>query len=141
MDTAKKGDKVKIMYIGKLEDDTVFDQSEASDPLEFIAGSEDILPGISNGVIGMGIGDKKHIVLSPEDAYGQRMPGLEQEVSLEQLPADVKVGDMLGAEIEGQQIVLTVLDIRDKTAILDANHPLAGHTLTFDIEVVGIEAA
>ena len=141
MSTVKKGDKVKILYTGLLEDKSIFDQSEQNEPLEFVAGTNEILPGISNGVIGMAVGDKKTLVLTPEEAYGPRLSGLEQEVPVEQLPDDVKVGDLLSADIQGEQVILAVTQIQGNVAVVDANHPLAGHTLTFNIELVGLEAA
>ena len=139
MSTVKKGDTVRIKYTGLLEDDTIFDQSENGEPLEFQAGSAEILPGVSNGVIGMAVGDKKQILLKPEEAYGPRLSGLEQNVPLEQLPDNVQEGDLLTATVGGDQIILTVTEIKGDTAVLDANHPLAGHTLTFDIELVGFD--
>jgi len=139
--SVKKGDKVTINYIGKLEDSEVFDQSEEGSPLEFVVGSSEIIEGISNGVIGMSVGDKKQITMPPEQAYGDKVAGLEQDVPLADLPDDVGMGDLLATEIEGQEIVLKVIEIKGDTAVLDANHPLAGHTLTFDVELVGIESA
>ena len=141
MDTVKKGDKVSIHYVGLLEDKTIFDRSEKDDPLQFEAGTDEILAGISNGVIGMAVGEKKTITLSPEQAYGNRIAGLEQAVPLSDLPNGVQVGDLLSGEIQGEQIILSVVEINGDTATLDANHPLAGHTLTFDIELVGLEPA
>ncbi len=141
MDTVKKGDKVSIQYVGLLEDKTIFDKSEKDEPLEFEAGTDEILAGISNGVIGMAVGDKKTITLSPGEAYGDRVAGLEQSVPVSDLPKGVQVGDLLSGEIQGQQIILSVVEINGDTATLDANHPLAGHTLTFDIELVGFEPA
>jgi len=141
MDNVKKGDKVSIKYTGRLEDESIFDQSDEDGPLEFEVGSDKIISGVSNGVIGMAVGDKKTITLPPDQAYGNKIAGLEQEVPLADLPDDVSVGDMLETEIDKQQIILSVVEINGDTAVLDANHPLAGHTLIFDIELVGLEAA
>ncbi len=135
----EKGDKVKVHYTGTLENGEVFDTSRNEEPLEFEAGSEELIPGFSNGVIGMSVGEKKTVEIKPEDAYGQRIDGLLQEVPISMLPQGVKVGDMLSADIEGHQMIFTVVDIKGDTALLDGNHPLAGHTLTFEIELMSVD--
>ena len=139
--TVKKGDKVKVHYTGRLENGEVFDTSKEGEPLEFIAGSEEIIPGVSNAVIGMKIGDKATVTVTPEEAYGERMEELVQEVPKNLLPKDVEEGDILSGEMAGQQVYFTVLNVGEETAILDANHPLAGHTLTFELELVDFTAA
>ncbi|MBD3336807.1 MAG: peptidylprolyl isomerase [Candidatus Eisenbacteria bacterium] len=137
----QKGDTVQIHYTGKLEDGTVFDTSEGRDPLQFEAGSEQLIPGVSRGVIGMEEGEEKQISVPPEQGYGPRRPELEQEVPRTSLPQDVKQGDPLRAQAGEQEIRVWVKELKDETATVDANHPLAGKTLNFDLKVVSISPA
>ena len=139
MAQVKAGDHVSIYYTGKLPDGTVFDNSEEGEPLDFDAGGEELISGVSMAVIGMNIGDKKSIEVSPEEGYGDHNPDLQQEVPRSDLPPDVKVGDQLVAEGEGQEISVWIRELNDKNGVVDANHPLAGETLLFDIELVAIE--
>jgi len=141
MGVAKAGDTVRIHYTGKLEVGTVFDSSDGGEPLEFEAGSEDVIPGVSNAVIGMVAGDSKTVELSEEEGYGQAYPGYEQRIDRKDLPEKMRVGDRLRAEAEGRTIVFWVKELDDESALLDINHPLAGRTLIFDIEMVSFEAA
>ncbi len=138
MAVAKIGDRVKIHYEGRLEDGTVFDSSEGREPLEFTAGGSEVIPGVSNAVVGMSEGENKTVTLSPEEAYGVHVPGLEQKVPRRLLPPEVRVGDPLQAQAGDQTIVVWVKELDDEFAVVDANHPLAGHTLTFDINLVEI---
>lgn len=140
MGVAKTGDKVKIHYAGKLEDGTVFDSSEGGEPLEFAAGSEDVIPGVSNAVVGMEPGESKTVELSEEEGYGQAFPGYEQQIDRKELPEKIRVGDRLRADAEGKTIVFWVKELDEESALLDINHPLAGQKLVFDIEMVSFEA-
>ena len=133
-DAVKEGDQVTIHYTGKLTDETVFDSSEGREPLGFTAGSEEIIPGVSNAVIGMAPGEKKTVEIEPDQAYGQPREDLVVKVPTEKLPEEAKEGDMLS---DGQNPVTWVVRERgDQESVLDANHPLAGKTLVFDIELV-----
>ncbi len=140
MGVAKTGDKVKIHYTGKLEDGTVFDSSEGGEPLEFAAGSDDVIPGVSNAVVGMKPGEAKTVELSEEEGYGQAFPGYEQQIDRNELPEKIRVGDRLRAEAEGKTVVFWVKELDEESALLDVNHPLAGQKLIFDIEMVSFEA-
>ena len=140
MGVAKAGDKVKIHYAGKLEDGTVFDSSEGGEPLEFAAGSDDVIPGVSNAVVGMEPGESKTVELSEEEGYGQAFPGYEQQIDRKELPEKIRVGDRLRADAEGKTIVFWVKELDEESALLDINHPLAGQKLVFDIEMVSFEA-
>lgn len=141
MAQAKNGDTVKIHYTGKLEDGTVFDSSEGRDPLEFTLGDGKIIPGFEKGTEGMEVGEKKTISIQPEDAYGQYRDDLKAEVKKSEFPegANPEVGQIYQMQQpNGQAVDLRVIGIEGEQVTLDANHPLAGKTLTFDIELVEV---
>ncbi|MFO7899264.1 MAG: peptidylprolyl isomerase [Planctomycetota bacterium] len=141
MVSAREGSTVKVHYTGKLEDGTVFDSSVEREPIEFSLGSGSIIPGFEKAVIGMDPGELKTITLSPEEAYGPRDDGRVVEVERDDFPPNIdpEVGQRLqvGAEGGDRQIV-TVSKVSDDSVELDANHPLAGQTLTFDIQLVDV---
>ena len=143
MQQVQQGDKVKVHYHGRLTDGTTFDSSEGRTPLEFEVGSGAVIPGFDNGVMGMSVGDKKTINIPADEAYGQRHQELVMDFPKERFPEDMnpEVGMQLmmnnGA---GQQFPVTVVDVKDDTVTLDANHHLAGQDLVFDIELVDIES-
>jgi peptidylprolyl isomerase len=140
MDMTKLGDRVQIHYTGRLEDGTIFDSSRERAPLEFTAGGDEIIPGVSQAVLGMQRGESKTVTVDAEDAYGQRLPDLEHRVSRNMLPEEARVGDLLHAKVEGETVVVWVMELGEDFAVLDLNHPLAGHNLTFDIELVAVES-
>jgi len=134
------GDRVKIHYTGKLEDGTVFDRSGEGRPLEFTAGSDaEVIEGLSRGVIGLGEGELSTITVPPELAYGERRPGLEQTVPRRMIPVEAKEGDPVKAETDEGTVIVWIVKLDEETALVDANHPLAGRTLVFDVEVVSVE--
>lgn len=144
MAQANSGDTVKITYTGKLNDGTVFDSSEGRDPLEFVIGENTIIPTLEASVIGMNIGDKATVEVTAENAYGPHQPDAIQTVQRSMIPAEVELA--IGAQLQatapdGQVLVLTVASIEATTVTLDGNHPLAGQDLTFDIELMEIDAA
>mgnify|MGYP001353574904 FL=1 len=132
----KEGSKVKVHYTGKLEDGKVFDTSSDKDPIEVLLGEGTLIKGFESGLLGMNIGEKKTIEVEPKDAYGDYVEGRVQEVEKSKLPEDIKVGMVLQATSEAGSMVIQIKEIKDDTAILDANHPLAGRKLIFDLEVV-----
>jgi len=134
----KEGSKVKVHYTGKLTDNNVFDSSVEREPLEFVVGEGMLIPGFEQGVMGMQVGETKTIELSPEQAYGQIREELINEVPTQNLPEGVQEGQMLQANTEAGPITVVVSKINEETAIVDANHPLAGKTLIFDLEVVEV---
>ncbi len=141
MAQAKYGDTVKVHYTGKLDDGTVFDASVNGDPLQFTIGSGQIIPGFEQAVVGMNPGESKTVKIPAEDAYGQRREDLVLEVEKSQLPEGLKpeVGLQLQSrQPDGRIIVLTIADISESHVTLDANHPLAGKDLTFDIQLIEI---
>ncbi len=138
MTVVRSGDLVRVHYVGRLEDGTVFDSSEGQDPIAFHAGSEEVIPGVSTAVIGMQPGERKTISVPPEQGFGVRRPDLEYEVDRSLLPPDVEVGDRLTADLGTDRITVWVKELKPTTAVLDANHPLAGKTLVFDLQLVEI---
>ncbi len=138
---AKKGDKVKIHYTGKLEDGTVFDSSAGREPLGFTIGSGQVIPGFEEAVLGMQPGDSKNVLIPVDKAYGPRNEELVMPFPRSQVPPELnpEVGQklQLGGP-DGQPIMVSVASITDEQIFLDANPPLAGKDLFFDIELVSI---
>lgn len=141
MTQAKDGDTVKVHYTGKLEDGTVFDSSVERDPLQFTIGDGQIITGFEQAVIGMNPGDSKTAKIPADDAYGQRREEMVAQVDRDQFPEHVrpKVGQHLQIrQPGGQSVIVRVTDISESSITLDANHPLAGKDLVFDIQLVEI---
>ncbi len=141
MTEAKSGDTVQLHYKGTLDDGSVFDSSEGRDPLEFTVGSGQIIPGLDREIAGMKVGDEKTVRIEPEDAYGPSDPAARQTVPRATIPANIplEVGLQLQAQTEnGQTMSVTVVEISDDEVVMDANHPLAGKALTFEIQLTGI---
>lgn len=141
MSQAKSGDTVKIHYTGSLADGTQFDSSKGRDPLEFEVGSGQVIPGFDKAVEGMSVGDEKTVNIACEDAYGPHHEQMVQEVPNSALPEGMKpeVGMGLQAQSQdGQPINLMVTAVGDDSITVDANHPLAGKNLNFDIALVAI---
>jgi len=141
MTKAKEGDTVRIHYSGKLTNGTEFDSSAERGPLEFQLGSGQIIPGLEQGIIGMAPGEKSSIPVAAAEAYGPHQPEHVQEIPKEALPADleVDVGSRLHATTQdGRQVPLTVVEVSDEHVKVDANHPLAGEDLVFDVELLEI---
>ncbi len=141
MSQVNQGDVVRVHYAGRLEDGTEFDNSRDRDPLEFVAGAGTVIPGVSQGVIGMSEGETKTVTVPPEEAYGERNPALEQKVAREDLPEGVDEGTQLRAVQGDREIPVWVRKMDEHEAVIDANHPLAGKTLVFDLEVVEVESS
>ena len=136
------GNTVKVDYTGRLNDGTVFDSSEGREPLEFTLGEGQVIPGFDQGVMGMETGETKTITIPSEDAYGAHQADLVAEIEKCGVPPDMvlSVGDMLRLQQpDGRAIAATVAEIKDGSIVLDANHPLAGQDLTFDVKLVEIQ--
>lgn len=144
MTEVKSGDTVRIHYKGKLTDGTEFDSSSEGQPLEFQVGAGQIIPGLENKVEGMNVGEKDTVTVPAAEAYGPRDDAQVQKMPRSAIPENIEldVGARLQASTQdGQQVLLTVIDLSDDTVTVDANHPLAGQDLVFDIEVVEVVAA
>jgi FKBP-type peptidyl-prolyl cis-trans isomerase 2 len=144
MAEVKAGDTVHLHYTGTLLDGTTFDSSEGRDPLQFEVGSGEIIPGLDVAIPGMKVGEKKIVKIGADDAYGQSNPEMRQAVPREGIPADLplEVGVQLQMQTpDGQAMAVTVIELDEATVTLDANHPLAGKDLQFDIELVRIDAS
>ncbi|WGW04873.1 FKBP-type peptidyl-prolyl cis-trans isomerase [Tropicibacter oceani] len=141
MTQAKSGDTVRIHYTGTLNDGSTFDSSAGRDPLEFQIGSGQVIPGFDSAVSGMTVGEKKQVEIPADQAYGQPNPQAMQAVPRAEIPADIplEVGTQLQVQTPtGQVMPVTVTEVTETEVTLDANHPLAGKDLTFDIELVEI---
>lgn len=140
MAKAKKGDTVKVHYTGTLEDGTVFDSSENKDPLKFELGGGQLIPGFDAAVDGMSAGESCKISIKSEEAYGPHRPEMVMEVPRTQLPSEMEpeVGMRLQAGNDDEQFVVTVTQVGEEKVTLDANHPLAGEDLNFEITLVEI---
>jgi peptidylprolyl isomerase len=136
----KENTTVKIHYTGTLEDGTIFDSSNGKEPLEFIWGLGMIIPGLEQELKSLKKGDKKTIKVVPEMAYGPVMEEAKQEVPKTQFPEDMKIEKGMQLAAQGPQgvIPITVIEIKDETVLVDFNHPLAGKTLNFDVEVMEV---
>lgn len=142
MTQAKEGDAVKVHYTGKFSDGEVFASSVQQAPLEFVIGSGEVLPGFEEAIIGMSTGGKKSFSVSPEKGFGPRREELLLVVGKKDLPEDLEaeVGQQLYYRREdGSQIELTVASVDQDSLTLDANHPLAGRELHFEVELLEIQ--
>ena len=138
----KNGDIVKVHYTGTLKDGTVFDTSREREPLEFTLGEGSLIEDFEQAVIGMQVGQSKTVTIPAEKAYGPHRDELIFVLERNQLPDDLdpKVGQQLQAkQPEGQTSIVTIIDVSEMSITVDANHPLAGKDLTFEIELIEIE--
>lgn len=131
---------VTVNYTGRLEDGSVFDSSldEGREPLVATLGQGQLIRGFEQGLLEMEVGDKKTIEIEAGDAYGERNEGMIQEVPKDRVPQEVEVGQILQTQTPMGVVNFNVLEVNEETVLLDANHPLAGKKLIFDLEVVGI---
>ncbi len=142
METAKKGDTVSVHYTGRLTDGTVFDSSRNGDPLTFELGGGQLIQGFDQAVMGMEVGESKTVELAPSEAYGAKREDLQFEMERSNFPESIEPEE--GQQLQmrqrnGQPLIVTVIDADDETVTLDANHPLAGQELVFDIELLEIQ--
>jgi peptidylprolyl isomerase len=142
MANAEFGDTVHIHYTGRLDDGSVFDASAGRDPLSFELGAGQVIPGFDQAVLGMAIGEQKTVRIAVEEAYGEPREDLRFRIPRERLPEgmDPEVGAKLQmAGHDGGSFPVTVVERDEASVILDANHPLAGEALTFELELVSID--
>jgi len=141
MTVAADGNTVKIHYKGTLEDGSVFDTSEGRDPLEFTIGGGQVIVGFEEAVSGMSVGEKKSVTIPVDKAYGPRNEELVIAAPKEHVPEDInpEIGQKLQmGGPNGEVVMVTVVEITDEHIKLDANPPLAGEDLNFDIELVEV---
>jgi peptidylprolyl isomerase len=140
MQAANTGDTVRVHYTGRLEDGSVFDSSAGRDPLEFRLGGGEVIPGFEEAVTGMAPGEERRVTIPADEAYGPRREELVLVVSRAELPAELEpeVGQQLQMSQDGQDFVVTISDVTEQDVVLDANHPLAGEDLTFELQLVDI---
>ncbi|MDE2058687.1 MAG: peptidylprolyl isomerase [candidate division NC10 bacterium] len=139
----QKGSTVKLEYRLSDEKGAVLDTNEGKEPLIYTHGQGQIIPGLEKALGGLHVGDAKHVVVSPDEAYGPIRPEAFVEIPKERIPEKSQtVGAHLVAQgKDGQPLHAFVKEVKEKTVVLDTNHPLAGKALTFDIKIVGVEAA
>ncbi|WP_053991106.1 peptidylprolyl isomerase [Mangrovimonas sp. TPBH4] len=142
MSQVKENNTVKVHYTGKLTDGQVFDTSEGREPLEFTLGQGLMIPGFEKGLIDMKLNEKKTISLTKEEAFGDARPELIQEVQKNQLPEELvpEVGmPLISTAPDGREHQLLITEVKEDSIVVDANHPLAGKDVIFDLEVVEIK--
>ena len=135
------GNTVTVQYTAKFDDGTIFDTSrDREEPLQFTVGSQSVISGFDNAVVGMQVGETKSVVIGPENGYGQSNPDLVKTFSQDHFKdAEIAVGKtVIGIDDQGRQTMAQILQISDGDVVLDFNHPLAGKVLNFEIEVTGI---
>lgn len=141
MQQVQNGDKVKVHYHGKLRSGETFDSSEGREPLEFTVGGGQVIPGFDQGVMGMTVGDKRTVEIDVQNAYGEKSQEMIIEFPKNQFPEDMnpEVGmQLMMNNGQGRQFPVTIAEVKEESVMLDANHPLAGQDLIFDIELVEI---
>jgi FKBP-type peptidyl-prolyl cis-trans isomerase 2 len=141
MQQVKTGDKVKVHYHGKLTNGETFDSSTGRAPLEFEVGSGMVIKGFDVGVEGMTVGEKRTISIPVAEAYGPKNPEMLIEMPKDRFPSDMEIEidmPLMMSDGSGQNFQVTVTEVKDNSVVLDANHPLAGQDLVFDIELVEI---
>lgn len=135
---AVRGDVVRVHYTTLSGDDCVLETSALREPIEFIAGGNDVIAGLSSAVIGMSLGEKKRIHVASEQAFGNRDHRLQQTAPRIAAPERMSDGDQLTVTVAGRPLAVWIRGFQDDEVLLDANHPLAGESLVIDLELVGI---
>ena len=142
MSTAKNGDNVSVHYVGTLNDGTKFDSSrDRGEPISFTVGAGQMISGFNDAVVDMNVGETKTITLEPDQAYGDLNPDAIQEFPKDQFPENfefISGGVVQGQYPDGSGFTATITEVKDSTATLDFNHPMAGKTLNFEIELVAV---
>jgi FKBP-type peptidyl-prolyl cis-trans isomerase SlyD len=139
----KDGTVVSLQYTLSGEDGKTIESNKGKDPLKYTQGSHQIVPGLEKGLAGMKVGEERRVKVKPEEGYGPVDPKGFQEFPKEKIPSEgLKVGAVLMAKgPQGQQVPVRVHEIKDKTVVLDLNHPMAGKTLVFDVKVLDVQPA
>jgi FKBP-type peptidyl-prolyl cis-trans isomerase SlyD len=139
----KDGLLISLDYTLKSPEGKVLETSKGREPLRYIHGQKMMVPGLEKELTGMKVGGEKHVTVKPEDGYGKVNPKAVKEIPKEKIPPNaLKVGAMLAArEPDGSMVPMTVKQIKEKTVVMDMNHPMAGKTLVFDVKIVDIQPA
>lgn len=142
MTTAQIGNTVSVNYTGKLDDGTVFDSTDVKEPFNFTLGSDEVIPGFEDGIIGMAVGQTKIIRIPVDQAYGAHSDDLIFNVPKEEVDAsgDLEIGDVLEMPLkDGNSLYANIVEITEDELVIDANHELAGEDLTFEVELLSID--
>jgi len=139
----KDGMLVSLEYTLSGEDGKMIESNQGKEPLGYVQGQHMMIPGLERELTGMKVGQEKHVIVKPEDAYGPVDPRAVQEVSKDKVPPEgQKVGAILTARSpQGMPIPVRVKEVKEQTVVLDFNHPMAGKTLVFDVKVLDIQTA
>ena len=139
----KDGAVISLQYTLSGQDGKTIESNKGQDPMKYTQGARQIIPGLEKGIAGMKVGDEKRVKVKPEDGYGPVNEKAFQEVPKEKIPADsLRVGAVLTANRpQGQSMPVRVHQIKEKTVVIDMNHPMAGKTLVFDVKILDIQAA
>jgi FKBP-type peptidyl-prolyl cis-trans isomerase SlyD len=135
---------VSLAYTLRLDDDEIVDSSESDDPIEFVQGLGQIVPGLEQALVGLAVGDELDVVVSPADGYGEVDPDANEELPLDAFPADIDLEPGMELQVSdeaGEVYDAYVAEVRENSVVLDFNHPLAGETLNFHVKVVGVREA
>ena len=142
--TVVDGLVVSLDYTLRLDDGQVLDTSAGKDPLEFLQGSGQIIPGLENALYGLAVGDEKEVEVAAADGYGDRNPNAYETVPREAFPADITLTEGLGLQLHdesGREVVAYIAEISPDDVLLDLNHPLAGETLFFEVKIADLRPA
>jgi len=141
MKKVENGDLVTVNYTGRLVDGTIFDTSmvEGREPLQAKLGEGSLIKGFEEALIGMSVGEKKTVEIDFDNAYDPYNDFMVQEVEIDKMPGEVQVGTQLQSQTDMGPVQFVVKEVKEETVVLDANHPLAGENLVFDLEIVGVE--
>ncbi len=138
MTKAQEGSQVDVHYTGSLDDGSVFDSSREGDPLSFVLGDGRLIKGFDDAVIGMQEGESKTVNIPAEEAYGPYREDMVVKVGRADIPEEVQLGNVLQSNIQGREVYFTVIDMGPDSVTLDANHPLAGKNLNFEITLIKV---
>lgn len=140
--TAKTGDTVQVHYRGTLANGHEFDSSHERDPIKFTIGEGNLIAQFEEAVVGMAVGEAKSFTIAADDAYGEHRAELVKRIEREQIPPEVNLalgGQLQARQQDGSELVVTVVDLDPEYVTLDANHPLAGKDITFEVTLVDVE--
>lgn len=136
----QQGDRVRVHYTSRSLEGSVIETSRQRDPLELTAGGDGVIAGLSEGVIGMAVGESRELTVPAEQAFGRHNPDLIQVTPRSLLPEDLQAGDQLTATVDGIALDVWVQRVGEDEAVIDANHPLSGETLVLEVEVVDFQS-